>query len=383
MGKRIGFLEGIRTLCIAAVMLHHFFFAFYPALITGNANQAHTVSQIETIIARTPLNIFYNGNFAFFLLFVVSGFVLSYKFFQTGSIAIVQQSAIKRYFRLVIPVFFSVFVAYWFMRLNLFTNIPVALKTYSYNWLALSWNFKPDFFTMVYQGLIGTFFFGTSNYNSVLWMMKYEFIGSFLVFGFLVLFGKLRTRYLLYVILSLVFMQTFYLSFILGIVLADLYVHDHPLLRKIHPLVLIILTITGIYFASFPIAMRTANTIYGVLRLPFIKSPSVFYHSVGACMLLLVIFNVSWIKKFLSLKPLVSFAKFAFSLYLLHQIVLFSLTSYSFLILENKLPYFQNVLVSGILSLGALFIAAALMYRYIDTLGSRLAQYVCDQFFKE
>lgn len=381
MGKKINFLEGIRTLCVIAVMLHHYFFAFIPALITGNTNQAHTISKVETVIAKTPLNIFYNGNFAFFLLFVVSGFVLSYKFFQTGDIAVIRQSAAKRYFRLVIPVLFSVFVAYWFMKLNLFANLPVALKTYSYNWLNQSWNFKPNFLIMLYEGLVGTFFFGRATYNSVLWMMKYEFFGSFLVFCFLILFGKLRARYLLYMVLSLIFMQTFYLSFILGIVLADLYVHEHPILRKIHPLLLVILSIVGIFFASYPIAMKTADTMYGILRLPFIGSPARFYHSVGAAMLLLVIFNVSWIKEFLSIKPLVSIAKFAFSLYLLHQIVLFSLTSYSFLFFENKLSYFQNVLISGVLSLGVLFVFSVLMYTYVEKSGQRLTQFIYTRLF--
>ena len=85
--------------------------------------------------------------------------------------------------------------------------------------------------------------------------------------------------------------------------------------------------------------MKTANTMYGILRLPFIGSPARFYHSVGAAMLLLVVFNISWLRKFLSIKPLVTFAKLAFSLYLLHQIVLFSFTSYSFLFFEDKLTY--------------------------------------------
>lgn len=382
MGKKINFLEGIRTLCISIVILHHYFFAFLPALITGNADQAHTVSKIETIIAKTPLNIFYNGNFAFFLLFVISGFVLSYKFFLTGDTAVVQRSAVKRYFRLVIPVFFSVFIAYFFMRLDLFANIPVALKTYSYNWLKLSWNFEPNFFSMVYEGLIGTFFFGSAKYNSVLWMMKYEFIGSFLVFGFLMLFGKSRARYLIYLFLALVFMQTYYLSFILGIVLADLYVQKHPLLRKINPFVLILLSIVGLYFASFPIAMKTANTMYGVLRLPFMKGYSAFYHSIGATMLLLVVFNVLRIQKVLSWKPLVLLAKLAFTLYLLHQIILFSVTCYLFLFFENKMSYLQNVLLSGIISLVVVFTVTLLVYNVIEKNGQKLTEYLYMKLFK-
>ncbi|MFA6004859.1 MAG: acyltransferase [Patescibacteria group bacterium] len=381
MGKKVDFLEGIRTLSVMAVMLHHFFFAFMPALITGNVDQSHTVFHIETFIARSPLNIFYNGNFAFFLLFVVSGFVLSYKFFKTKSIEVVQQSAAKRYFRLVVPVFVSVFIAYWFMKLNLFANMPVSVITHSYNWLNKSWNFVPNFFAMLYEGLVGTFFFGTAKYNSVLWMMRYEFFGSFLVFGFLALFGKVKARYLLYVVLSLVFLQTFYLSFILGIILADLYVHDHPLLRNIPTPVLAVLAIVGVFFASYPIAMKTADTMYAMLRLPFLKSYVSFYHSIGAVMLLLVIFNVTWVKNFLSLKPFVTFAKLAFSLYLLHQIVLFSVTCYSFLFFEDKLSYFQNIAVSGALSLVVLLVAAVVMYNIVEKNGQKMTQYIYSKLF--
>jgi|GEM_PF-5549256 len=56
---------------------------------------------------------------------------------------------------------------------------------------------------MIYQAFWGVFFQGqtifgpfNTSYTGVLWTMTVEFIGSFIVFAFASLFGKLRNRWL-------------------------------------------------------------------------------------------------------------------------------------------------------------------------------------------
>lgn len=46
------------------------------------------------------------------LQFVLSGFVLTFKFFKTGDSDIIKASAAKKYVRLVIPVLFSMLLFY-------------------------------------------------------------------------------------------------------------------------------------------------------------------------------------------------------------------------------------------------------------------------------
>jgi peptidoglycan/LPS O-acetylase OafA/YrhL len=110
--REINYLDGLRGLAALTVVFLHYVTAFYPAFVTANYSQIHTKSGIELFIAKSPLDIFYAGNFAVCIFFVLSGYVLSMKYFQFKNQNILIKSAIKRYFRLVIPVFASVSIAF-------------------------------------------------------------------------------------------------------------------------------------------------------------------------------------------------------------------------------------------------------------------------------
>lgn len=107
------------------------------------------------------------------------------------------------------------------MKFNLFTNSSVSKVTQSW-WLSEPYNFNPNFIEMIKQGLYRVFLYSEVSYNTNLWTMKIEFIGSLLTFSFLALFGGLKRRYLIYVILFFIFYKTYYLAFLLGILLSDI-----------------------------------------------------------------------------------------------------------------------------------------------------------------
>ena len=70
--------------------------------------------------------------------------------------------------------------------------------------------------------------FTRSTYNLVLWTMPIELVGSFLVFGFLALFGSLRNRWILYATVGvclLAYDKSYYLDFLLGMALCDGWVY--------------------------------------------------------------------------------------------------------------------------------------------------------------
>src|SRR5687767_11167726 len=107
--NKLEFLDGVRGVAAIIVVLHHFGIAFFPAINFLDPEKIHLGNgQLELTIAKTPLNIFFNGGFAVSVFFVLSGFVLSYKFHLSGSRQLLTTYAAKRYFRLLLPVAASI-----------------------------------------------------------------------------------------------------------------------------------------------------------------------------------------------------------------------------------------------------------------------------------
>ena len=79
--RKIKYLDGLRGLAAFVVVFHHFILAFYPALFFGDNATPHLRAGLEAFVSGTPINLLYNGNFAVSIFFVLSGYVLSYKFF--------------------------------------------------------------------------------------------------------------------------------------------------------------------------------------------------------------------------------------------------------------------------------------------------------------
>ena len=109
-GGKLSSLEGLRGIASFIVVIDHYILAFFPAMFFPLKYAFHY--PIEKVIASTPLSILYNGDLAVVIFFVLSGFVLSFKFFQKPDKEIAISSFIKRYPRLTIPVIFSCFVGY-------------------------------------------------------------------------------------------------------------------------------------------------------------------------------------------------------------------------------------------------------------------------------
>lgn len=118
--------------------------------------------------------------------FVLSGFVLCWSYFHSRDHASLKRSVIKRWPRLAGPVLITTLASYCLFKLGAYHFSEAALLTKS-PWLgtfALSgWTpeFTPNIFKAIIQG-ITTFFSGDATYNSNLWTMQPEFLGSLVVF---------------------------------------------------------------------------------------------------------------------------------------------------------------------------------------------------------
>lgn len=374
-------LEGVRGLAAVAVVFFHYLYAFYPSLITGNMSTAHT--RFEDNIHGTPIALLYGGTFAVVIFFVLSGFVLSIAYFQTKNENIIKKMATNRYLRLMLPALASVMIAYILLSLG-FASIPeqVGDATGSRTWLS-SWMLDPtSFLSALKNGTIDIFVNGYSMYNNVLWTMHVEFLGSFLVFGLLIFFGKSRDRWLAYLLLAALTFNTWFLPFVIGVIIAD--AHTLGLLEKLKRWYIVLpMIMTAILLGAFP-HRKVDGTIYEVLtKLNLEKffgveniDYKVFYLTIAATLLVLAVLLSRRITKFLQWPRVSVLGKYTFSLYLMHLIVLYVFSCSLFLILRESLGYNTTVMIVVAASLPVLIVATVLFERCIDAPSIQFAKYV-------
>lgn len=241
--KKMECLETLRGLAALSVLVGHVVMAFWPGLLfrTGPVWDAAPL-WLRTVI-RFPIKFILDGHAAVTVFFVLSGFVLSLAFFQGASATTLGCAAIRRYPRLMLPIAASVLVAFVLLRSGLMASQAAVRhmdsllasgerqpaddsKTSRANeWLGQYYGFAPDLGAAAHEATWGAFH-GIAQYNLVLWTMPIELVGSFLVYGGLALFGRLRQRWLLYAAsggLLLLREQTFFFDFILGMALCDVW----------------------------------------------------------------------------------------------------------------------------------------------------------------
>lgn len=354
---RLMALEGLRGIAAVAVVLSHLVVAFYPIILDGLMEGRAQHTPFEDNLYGNPVTVVSHGLFAVAIFFVLSGFVLSIGYFRENNLEVIKKLAAKRYFRLAIPATVSVAGVWLLVSLGLY-NIEAAGNISTSGWSV--WSITPSLPDALYQGLVGSFFEGAHSYNTVLWTMLYEFVGSFMVFALLFVFGGVKRRWLVYVGLSLCILNTWYFPFILGVMLADIYANKQQLFEDKRLLGIVLLAV-GVFLGGYPKGV-TAGTLYE--SLPGYQS---IYLSFGALLVLIAILLLPKLLRVLEKASILG--RYTFSLYLVHIPIIFSLTAGLFVWFVNDLHVSYNlaVLYAVIGSLPVLIAASWLFERYVDS----------------
>ena len=367
--EKIAYLDGMRGLAALGVLFTHMVVSFYPAIYTGNPAQAQLADAADAALGHSVWAGCLASNLAVSTLFLLSSYVLSFRFFMTGDSSIATANAYRRYMRLVGPVLFSMLLGWLLLRLGLFANGPVAQLTHSEWFLGSYFTFAPDLGEAVAQAFWKCFSVtGVQTYNPPLWTMNYELLGSFSVFGFQALFGRSPRRWVVYAVMALVFMRSFYLAFVIGMVLSDMRYSPwgEPYRRFLQerPWFCLLLFAGGAFFGTYFLNGQTPWSRW--LDFWVLQAMGVdlftFYHVIGAGMLFACCLYHKGLQRILSWRPLLFVGRVSFSLYLLHFLLLCSLGCHVFLWLQGRgLPYFGSVLgVAAVLVPVALLAAWAL-----------------------
>lgn len=376
--NKLGFLDGVRGIAMMIVVIHHFGLAFFPAINYLLPEKIHLGNgAVELMIGRTPLNIFFNGGFAVSVFFVLSGFVLSYKFHLSGSRKLLTEYAAKRYFRLFLPVAGSVIICYFLHLSGLFAPRSIENITKSPEWLGGLYSNLKGPGDMAKNILIDVFLNNDNRYNPVLWTMTIEFLGSLLLFAFLAFAGDHKKTILLHIIVAVLILLTdkkFYADFILGSLICKLFIDGFSFPKGFKgALMKCFLLAAGIYFSSYPQSPIIDQSIWKPLNWSWTNGYEIF-HVLGAfCILFVICFDKNLIR-FFAIKPFLYLGKISFSFYLLHMAVLCSWGCFIFLQFWKPGTYFVPFLISFGTSLAVSFLISHFYYKWVDRSSIRFSE---------
>ncbi len=373
MTEKITYLDGLRGIAAVNVMIMHFFIVLAPAMIYGN-RMPERLGNLEQIFSSTPVGLIGAGNFSVCIFFVLSGYVLTHKYFKTKDKNIIISGAVRRYIRLFVPVFATIMFSFLLSSAGLFHYYLEAVAVSGNNNYASYWTFTPSIVDAFKSAVWGTFFAGDDTYNPVLWTMTVEFYGSMLVFAMAFLFGSQRTRWTFYLAAAVLFFNSYYLAFMIGMGFADIFNNKKPTFKTGNKAILSVLLISGLFLGSYPIGTVTSDSLYGFLNNGLFETPKLTYHIIGAGMIMYVLLNSRSLQNIFSSSVPVFFGKISYSLYLVHFLVISTFTCALFLTLHPVLPYGAALLVSCISSLFLIIPLSYLFYKYVDTAGVKLSK---------
>jgi len=309
-------LEAIRGGAALVVVVWHVCVGFFPYSLNGWWQ-------------GSPLNLFMNGQSAVQLFFVLSGYVLTRRYFESGNHRILLKGAVKRWPRLVGPVLLVVLASYVLFKLDLYQFEQAGAAAGS-PWLIKflsAYDTKPPIhlWGALLQGSFFTFFGTEHFYNTPLWTMHREFVGSFIAFGFAPILFEAR-KLSLHLAIGLVAMGAVlaahdnYAAFPIGVGLAALVPRSAVISNKIaYPALLM-----ALYFLGCP---HSSNNELGTVYHPALMANADVMNSIGAAILIVVSETFYPIRRVFSGRISQFLGDLSFPIYLVHVLIICSIGS--------------------------------------------------------
>lgn len=361
-GPRVAYLDGLRGLAAMQVVIHHYALAFL-----NDSNHFGFIG---------------NGNFAVFIFFLMSGFVLTFSF-ERDALGISRNLA-RRLIRLALPVAAAAALAacllwtmYKFGRQA--AVISGSQSLFDYSIYPSLWDVLAE--TSGLRMLTGfhetTIFLGATDYlpavvHSVdppMWTLHVELWGSILVMLLVYFRVKATPLYPWFTLLILVVTGVHPLSlFVVGHLIATQLDHIPRFLRHSRPSLALGLLVfaTGIYLASAsapPLVWRLTPLLNLSI---FNQPPLVLKDEIGALMVFVAVMFVAPFRYFLQFKIFVWLGKISFSLYLVHYPIIVTIGSIIFVSVAFNFDVTAAAVVSFCAGLTITIAMAVLFERYVD-----------------
>ena len=361
--SRIGYIDGIRGISSILVILCHLACVFIPGLyFVENIHNG-----FEKIWINSPLNVLTNGTMAVQSFFVLSGFLIARKMYQSNRRFSSPLREYRNLLRVVIPgIMFSAAL----MLFGLMFHLQAAEHNSTLAFVNHYNNFQPTLLS-IFKDIFYSSFVDKSIYNGPFWTIKHEFLGALLITAISFYLASSKYSKLYYIILGIIllFVTPYLVSFVIGAFVLDS-IHkendDDTLIGKALRWLLSKKVLVGILFV-IGLYLLCANNYLSNIWKPFkllkflnITSEVVVASGLGLC--LLCIEKTQIVKKVLSIRPLLFLGKISAYTYAFHWPVILSLGCGMYLLLENSLPYYYCVLI-----ISAAVITATILLAFMFT----------------
>lgn len=359
-------LEAIRGAAAVNVLIWHTMLGFFPEY-SGNFAKFSTDGA-----AGQPWYSLIYGTFAVVIFFVLSGYVLTRSYFLSSNNMIIVRGALKRWPRLAGPVLASVLFSWLLLTAHLYYYNEAASLTGS-PWLSghlfsSAPIFSPAILDAFAQGTLFTFIKENSSYfNTSLWTMRWEFFGSFLVFGLSFLIVRFQGALRITALAVAVFFCHRWMAqelrpFVAGMVIAALLPRQRI---GVPAFATIILLFVAIYLGGYmgrPIgAFSPLYSIFGN------NYSTIGYVQIGAASLAILAVETSpKFRRYLSAPWASHLGRLSFPLYLVHIPVLCSVGCLTLVSLDGLLPLAATRVTAAFVTLAAAFAVAVPLMHFND-----------------
>ncbi len=369
------YLDGIRGVAAFGVFLNHFSLAFYSAWFTRKATTSH-LGGYELQFSSSPFSFLINGAYFVAIFFVLSGFVLSRKYFRTADPEVLVSGMNRRFIRLYIPIAFTLLLSWFLMSNHLYYNTQASVITLS-DWFSRLWRFTDPDGRLLASITYGTMFYGDASFDTCLWTISYELFGSYMVFLFLLLTHytrKFRLPLLLLAIAACFALNSpFYLSFFLGITLCYTEQWADRQQFRAGTIVALMLIACSLLLGSLPYCTPIPGSWQDTIK-NTIWDYTPWCLPAAAYLLVLAYIIAPPLQRLTGALPFRFLGYISFSLYLLHPILIGSYGAWLFLKLYETWDYNHSVFFTFLAIIALLLPVSWLMARFVDQLGITIAQ---------
>jgi peptidoglycan/LPS O-acetylase OafA/YrhL len=379
------YIEGLRGLAAAQVVLLHYCSAFFPfmAHVRGPVHYAW-----EATLKHSPLFFLIDGHSAVCLFFILSGFVLAPSFQYSQSRFL--QLALKRFLRLFIPVFVASAIALSLLLLMPYAKTSAAamslsewLISFEHNPLTIGSLTRESMLNSMLIGYQGSSLFDhipnsiqslvpadiSQSLNVPTWSLHIEFWGSMLVLILAVTHRIIVGRwfYVVFVVALLVAGTSEYSLFLFGFLLYQLH---GTLLRPRHVSVAIVgttLALTGMYICINK-DVHVVNVLLDNLRgftLLDARANFIWQSQVGAMLIFSGVILNATVRNWFAGRITQWLGKVSFSVYLLHFPILFTLSCLVFSYLA-QFSYALGCIAALMVGIGVTYATATIFEKHID-----------------
>lgn len=362
--NKIYWINGLKGVAAVVVLIHHFALFFYPAFIEPAISNIKTSGNLELKIARTPLNIFgWGGNSAVCIFFLLSGFLIAFNFFKSPNKIDNVKKIVKRYLKLVIPILISSIIIFFIVKSRIFRTDHL-IEVYKNLGLRNNYaEYNQTIFEVICDSIIGLFKTGSFPINPPMWTMRVELIYSVATMIYLSAIGKSDKRYIIYFFTILFMINSYFLCFILGVILCDLWYNKNEIFDKLNRFdIKLIILIIGLFFISTTY-INQSEILYSIINNLFKGIDyMVFYHSFGAFFIVLFLMISKKSQKIFSMKLFNWLGDLSLSIYLFHWVIINTVSMFTVSFLIKYLKYYQACIISFIIT----FIVVILISKYFD-----------------